>query len=281
MNEDMKKDLKPASFNYLTTLLKIVNRNDENDINCVLARYFLEHFNDLDDMSINAVADECYVSRSSVQRFIKYLGADSFTVFKDKIPELKNHEKAFLIYTNHEDFQQYLSQSINDMMQDINHQAETDGLDKMADLIGKSRNVVLMIAETSNTAGRNFQQAMMSVGKLVRLISDATTEYSILESMDEDDLLITASTTGNYAYRLKDQIRHLKPAKALITLNHYEELEQVYKHIFYLSGRLKLNNPGTTRMRNVYTTYGMVYFFDLLFHAYAVKYQQEPIENAS
>ena len=65
-------------FNLLTTLLAILNTNNTEDTNFHIAKYILEHFQNLDQLSIYTVADECFVSRSSVQRFIKTIGYDSF-----------------------------------------------------------------------------------------------------------------------------------------------------------------------------------------------------------
>ena len=55
-------------FNLLTSLLSILNTNDTEDTNFHIAKYILEHFQELDRLSIYDLAEECFVSRSSIQR---------------------------------------------------------------------------------------------------------------------------------------------------------------------------------------------------------------------
>ena len=95
-NNGINKGYSIVRFNLLTSLLSLLNRNDENDTDFVIARYFLNHLRELKDTSIYKIADECYVSRSSVQRFIKNIGYDSFTSMKASIDEIIAHEDGFI-----------------------------------------------------------------------------------------------------------------------------------------------------------------------------------------
>ena len=70
-DEHNNKIITLQTFNLLSSLLSILNTNDELDTDFVIAKYFLNNLNHLKDISIYKVADECFVSRSSVQRFIK------------------------------------------------------------------------------------------------------------------------------------------------------------------------------------------------------------------
>ena len=118
-NNGINKGYSIVRFNLLTSLLSLLNRNDENDTDFVIARYFLNHLRELKDTSIYKIADECYVSRSSVQRFIKNIGYDSFTSMKASIDEIIAHEDGFIDYTDHTDYLQFISPSITEMMKDI------------------------------------------------------------------------------------------------------------------------------------------------------------------
>jgi preprotein translocase subunit SecA len=77
----MKKDRRIA-FNILTSLLSIMNQNDESNVDCVLAKYLLEHLDEIPRLSIYDLADACYVSRSSIHRFVRSCGYESFREFK-------------------------------------------------------------------------------------------------------------------------------------------------------------------------------------------------------
>ena len=95
MKSDVNKGYGIVRFNLLTSLLSHLNRNDENDTDFVIARYFLTHLRQLKDISIYKIAEECFVSRSSIQRFIKNIGYDSYTQLKGSLDEVITHEDSF------------------------------------------------------------------------------------------------------------------------------------------------------------------------------------------
>lgn len=67
MNTDkIQNNFSLSYFNLMTSLLAVLNSNEDDDTNLVLARYLLEHFHELKNLSIYDVAEECYVSRSSI-----------------------------------------------------------------------------------------------------------------------------------------------------------------------------------------------------------------------
>ncbi|MBQ3295008.1 MAG: hypothetical protein IJI83_06500 [Oscillospiraceae bacterium] len=59
---------------------------------------FLSHINTIENTSIYTIADECFVSRSSVQRFIKNIGYDSYTLLKNYLKDVISHENALIYY---------------------------------------------------------------------------------------------------------------------------------------------------------------------------------------
>lgn len=270
------KKYNAVRFNPRTSFLAILNSNDESDINVVLAKFFLENFHRISDMSIYQVANECFTSRSSVQRFIKSIGYETFTALKDSTAEVFGHQKSYHTYTDHTDYPNFLKNSVTAMMEDINAMAEKQKLMRLAERIHDSENVFLVTAEDSSPALRGFQQTMLSMNKLVRIVtSSAQTNPEVLNTLTEKDCLITCSASGNYALTINDELIPNKAYKVLVTLNRTILFESCYQSIFYLSSEVTPNNRELITTRNVYTRYGMNYFFDLLFHQYYARYQNE------
>ncbi|MBQ2157871.1 MAG: hypothetical protein II443_04830, partial [Oscillospiraceae bacterium] len=58
-------------FSLMTSLLNVVNETSSESSANILARYFLEHLYELGKLNIYDVAEDCYISRSGVQRFCK------------------------------------------------------------------------------------------------------------------------------------------------------------------------------------------------------------------
>lgn len=253
-------------FNLLTSLLSILNKNDENDTDFVIAKFILENLNETDKMSIYKVAEECYVSRSSIQRFIKKIGYDSFTQMKNSIAEVVLHEGALLDYTDHTDYTSYVIESAADMANDIASTAQNGTLKKLTDLFMKADNVVILTAEDSAHACRFLQQQLLACGKLIRIVTSANSNLTILNTLTENDLLMVCSISGNFALAINDLLNDIKSKKCLITLNRTTAFEKHYDFIYYLSNKLKPSSSHINMFKNVYTTYGLTFLFDLLYH---------------
>ena len=262
MNTDkIQNKFSLSYFNLMTSLLAVLNSNEDDDTNLVLARYLLEHFHELKNLSIYDVAEECYVSRSSIQRFAKLIGYESFTAMKQNAPITRQHMDAFVQYACHPEFDQFLRISMDDMMQDINEMFLAQNLDVLVKRIHDSEQVVILAADLSSYPAKVLQQGLAAIGKLIRIVTDAYPDTALLQNLKPEDLVIVTSTTGNYA---------------IATLNHSEKFESCYDSVIYLSHKFHSSDRITEGIQNVYTRYGVSYFFDLLFNLYIEKVNTLP-----
>ena len=253
-------------FNLLTSLLSILNRNDENDTDFMIARYFLMNLSRIKNTSIYTVAEQCYVSRSSVQRFIKSIGYDSYKQLKASLDEVLDHENSFVDYTDHVEYKQYVSDNITGMMEDITKATTSIPYRKLVDRFLNSDNVVILTAEDSSHACRLFQQQMLTTGKLIRIVTSANNNLSLLQNLNENDLLLVCSVTGNFALAIDDQIKEMKATRYLITLNKTSVFESTYSLICYLNNDPGYSSRNIVSSRNVFNSYGLMFFFDLFYH---------------
>ncbi|MBQ2310495.1 MAG: MurR/RpiR family transcriptional regulator [Erysipelotrichales bacterium] len=260
-------------FNLLTSLLSILNTNDTEDTNFHIAKYILEHFQELDRLSIYDLAEECFVSRSSIQRFVKTIGYDSFTSLKNTVSEVAAHQKTILSYTDYTHYAEHLVSSLDEMAKDI---IDTIYSSRWADeflvRIHDTKNVVVLTAEDSASSIRSLQQDLMSVGKLIRVVTNSTSSLSILQDLTPDDLLVTCSASGNFAIAIREELKDIKAFKALVTFNRSSLFENDYSLIVYPSKVMRLNSREIQSARNVYTRYALSIFFDMFFHGYYRRY---------
>ncbi|MBR0418785.1 MAG: MurR/RpiR family transcriptional regulator [Erysipelotrichaceae bacterium] len=253
-------------FNLLTSLLSILNTNDENDTDFIIARYLLENMETIKDTSIYTVADECYVSRSSIQRFIKNIGYDSFKQMKMYIDDILEHEKSFIMYTDHSNYRDYIGSSIKNVLDDVISASKMINFKKLVrKFISKDR-IVILSAEDSSSACRLFQQQILANGKLIRLLTSANSNLSLLKELTKNDLLLVCSVTGNFAIAINDQLKDIKAEKCLITLNTTSLFEDSYSLICYLGEKGKFSSRTIHSLRNEYSNYGLTLFFDLFYH---------------
>ncbi len=274
-NAEQYQDFNISRFNLLTSLLSILNMNDENDTDFVIARYFLLHLPQIKNTSIYKIADDCYVSRSSVQRFIKNIGYDSFTQLKRSLDEVLLHEESFVDYTDHVRYREYIAESISAMTADILKASSSPDFRKLLQIFSQADNVVILTAEDSSHACRLFQQQVLTTGKLIRIVSSASKNITLLDTLNENDLLLVCSVTGNFALVITDQLKDIRARKVLITLNRTTVFEDSYSFIYYLGEDQKISTRNIVTDRNVYNNYGLTFFFDLFYHECYIEHRKK------
>lgn len=262
-------------YNIMSSLLEIINYSDINDINYVLAMYLISRIEILDQMSIYDVIDDCFVSRSTIHRFVKSIGFESFKQLKENVKHMKIHSQAFIDFAGHSSFKDDIMNSMENMLKDINNTIEQSNFERLVDQIKESPNVVILNASTSSSTAKEFQFEMTCIGKLIKLITSLSADTTALNSLTEKDLLITCSASGNYAITTKDDIKDVKAHKVLVTLNHASQFKDYYDTIIYLSNKFQSSEYISNGMQNIYTRYGINYFYDLLFSDYVQKYYKK------
>lgn len=256
-------------FNVATTLLGILNHNDEDATEDILARYLLENMSRLDKLSIYTIANDCYTSRSTVQRFIKQIGYGSYTELKAACRNyFDEHAHTFASYTDRTQFADYLAEELSAMARDVNAVARQQDISWLARRMREARAILFLTAEDSSSAVRVLQQAMLGTGRLMRLMTSSTQSMESLKLLGRKDLLIVCSATGNFALTIADYIRAADAQRVLVTNNHTASFEGDYTRIFYLGERHPLQSRNIQSNRSVYTHYAVQYFLDLLFHEY-------------
>lgn len=258
-------------FSLMTSLLNVLNEKNTETSSYVLARYFLERFDRLEQLNIYDVAEECFVSRSGIQRFCKSIGFDTFSNMKFiSAMERELSQTTYIAYGRLEDFRENSRQAMNKMMEELEMRADQEDLPGFAQMIHDSQNVVILTAECSSMAPRDLQQELLAAGKLIYLVTDSHPNFDLIQSLGSNDLLVVCSVTGNYAYAINESIAQIEsPHKILVTLNRDSFFIKNYHRIIYLS------DEGNDRQRSVYTKYGMGYFLDLLYNTYLRQYSQQ------
>ncbi len=270
----MKKDRRIA-FNILTSLLSIMNQNDESNVDCVLAKYLLEHLDEIPRLSIYDLADACYVSRSSIHRFVRSCGYESFREFKKASVDADMHRRRFIQYTDFTDYPVHLKYQTMQMMEDVTRIADSEEMSRTIEAIHDSKEVVFLVADDSSSPVRVFQQQMTAVNKIVRVLTSSNTNLSMIDSLTDRDLLVVCSISGNFAIMINDDVRELATKKILLTTNRTTLFSSSYDTIFYLSSYRFSASSNLVASQNIYTAYSLSYFLDLLFHFYYEKYQFE------
>ncbi len=257
-------------FALMTSLLWAYNSSPVDSATGIIARYFLEHFTELKSLNIYDVARECYTSRSGIRRFAQQIGYDNFKDIKANAWESRRHYNNFVGYADHPDYRSYLTDQLQGMLDDMNHNVDEGRLDALATRIHGAERVAFLASDFSSMGIRQLQQQMLAVGKFVSIISDSAGDLQVLYDMVKDDLVVVTSSTGNYAIAAMNQLSSVAAYRVLVTLNHDASLAAKYDETFYLTGK----DLGFDH--NVYSEYGVKYFYDLLYNRYVTLFLGGP-----
>lgn len=106
---------------FLNSLIEIVNNNMEEDAaTSVLARYFLVNFNRLPELNIYDVAENCFVTRSSVRRFCQSLGFDNYKELKKQLENVQDNYHYYKDVVITENYGQKTAEELYQMALDCN-----------------------------------------------------------------------------------------------------------------------------------------------------------------
>lgn len=249
-------------FSLINSLLKTFNRSTASSPNGIISRYFLTHFEEFPGLNIYDVARDCFTSRSGIRRFAQSAGFENFSQMKSNYWEWDLWQTYFTDYVNHDDIRANLVERINSMFDDINEMVSEDSLRELADMIHDATCPVLLASDFSAMAVREFQQSMIFMHKLIRVISDSDGDESVLKTLDPCDVVIVISASGNFADAAGIELSECPARRVLVTLNRDAELAASYDVVYHLSRR------EYRRVRTVYSEYGIRYFFDLLYNMY-------------
>lgn len=250
------------------SLTSVINDSPQDDVNYTLAYYFLQHYHELDELNIYDVAAQCYVSRSSVRRFCKEIGYENFKDLKHNFKEFDEQFHQLLSNNDQENYREWLTNEINSMMKELDQRMNTNEVDVIIDKIHDSREVVFLTSGSSTMPVKEFQRSMIVCGKIIRIISDANVDY-VIDSLTEQDYLITVSATGHFAKEVKAVVEKSKAYNVLITANRSQELKKPYHKVYHLSAK------DYAMQKSVYGKYGISYMLDILFSIYVKKYGEK------
>ena len=280
MNKQNPTNYSLKKFDLFSSLLAIVNDAASNsEINRIIAEYLLRNFHKLHQLTIYDVAEECFVSRSSIHRFLKQIGFDQFHSLEQYVDETLQHYKAYLEYTNHDNFAVYIKKAIDDMMEDISQAADTPPIEELVHMLHDYHNIYILIADTSSSAAYHFQEELLAINKFIYVFTSSKINLDALAKLTKDDLLIVCSITGNYAFAVTEDLKDISATKVLITLNHTEKMQGHYDKIIFMGNQSYITNHIYCGNRTVYTKYGLLFFFDIIYNKYVHAFAEEKLFN--
>lgn len=247
-------------FGVMNELLYILNTNKESNSETVLAKYLLEHFNQIPELNIYDVADDCFINRATVRRFCQSIGLNNFKDFKD---EQLPHDY-YRSLPDIGDYPDYLSNSLYSMSKDVN-KCLPSYMYLFTHQLHGAKQCVFLVSDIYTSCCGEFQKSMIYFHKMVRVISSGYQNNEVLKKLDRDDLIIVVSISGRWAREIKDLLCEYSCKKILLTTIH-NEFNDKYDNVYYVS---QVSQP---QIKTVYHQFAVPYVLEVILKLYRDTY---------
>lgn len=257
-------------------LLEIMNESDIESTNWVIASTILSLGQKIKFISIKDLSEKCHVSEATISRFVRKLGYGNFGILKQHghtITETNMtqmfHMSSELLNLIDSDPNTYLknycsmiSISLNDIMDSINH----NQIESLLNAIHTCKRIFIFSCSTSLMLSYVVQSTLVNYGKIVVVGANEKQQYSLINHINADDLVITISVFGNYIHdnlEIVQKLTKLSSLKVLITQNPGVQETYYFDEIVCFS---KKNHNETG-------FYSMLFGIEFLMRKYALTYR--------
>lgn len=173
-------------------LFQYIRENNSDETNIIIAKNVIRNLKKIKDLSLEATADLCSCSPSTLNRFFKVLGLHSFKSVKKILcmPQFVYN------YTDY-DPSKYLDNIYKNLEQTNNFINSNRNLIKdIVYTIHSSRRIVLFGFSDNQLYSLEFQCRMMMMDKYVEICNDLNDD--LYNDLTNDDFAIVISYQGNY-----------------------------------------------------------------------------------
>lgn len=245
-------------YGILYSLNSKLNKNDVGSIDFILAQFFIKNFNNMPDLNIYQIAEDCSVSRASIRRFAKSLGFENFADMKENVKKYLSPN----ISIPDKNYRELLTGNLIRIANELDERMNTHEIDVICNRIRESRRLFIYVSKASISNANDFQIELASKGKVSYIISDISPKQPIIQEINEDDYIITLSVSGVFAQNIIKINNKSKCMNDLITVNRIDDFSGYFTHVYYMSHLDHSTSP------DIYRAYGLRYFLDIIQNHY-------------
>lgn len=194
-------------ISVVSQLLSYVNYGETQGVDGEIAKAILENYDLIPQLTIYELADLCFVSASSITRFIRNIGYDSYKLFKNEVETtLKidvDYSKKINLATSEDlqpifqRFTDHILENIRFTYQNINYEQ----LHRVCEMIYQANQIAFFGLEYANQVGFHFQNKMASLNKIIRIGVTDEKQLALAQELNVGSLVFVVSLEGSYFYR--------------------------------------------------------------------------------
>ncbi len=200
----------------LPKLVSYINNASGGSNETLIANALYTNRDRLDDIPLEALADQYYISQASISRFIKKMGYKSYSAFRSDLNRsIVEMEYLFMPSKEKLSFEEVRHQVTQDIIDAVNKVEEVDlqQLEHAVNLLHQYQNIFFYGSELSVAIVTLLNNMLISKGKNSYNILSSAYQNELLEKLTEDDLLICISIEQRW-YQTQINTKKLEKCKA-------------------------------------------------------------------
>lgn len=157
--------------------------------------YVVKNMHVVKDMSIRELSKECFVSTTTLFRFVKKLGYEGYGEFIEAVNETERESRKIHIPSIvHDD--NYRDSYLKNVVEAVKIITD-EKIDAFHAIMGRYPHIYILAEGLSSEVARYFQRLLVSIGYNVEIPSEEYEFASLLRRAKRDDVLLLLSYTGN------------------------------------------------------------------------------------
>ena len=188
----------------LNRLLIILNNGKEHSTYYHIANVLLCNFDSIKNMTISEVADLCFVSKSTISKFARYIGFEDFLEMKlassyksNKYSNNLNYNDNILSYMEEHTKEEYIDVIIDDLKL-AKSSIDMSKIDKLVDNLIKYDKVAAFGLLYSESAAMDLQMKLAYNGKYIITYINDIEQNEFIKNAGKDTLIIIFTNSGDY-----------------------------------------------------------------------------------
>lgn len=161
----------------------------------VVFNYVIKNLHVVKDLSIRELADRCFISTTTLFRFVKKLGYEGYSDFIDDVRETEFASRKIEIpnIVANDDYRDSYLKNVIEAVKVITDEK----IDKFEKIMSRNPNIYILAEGLSAEPAQYFRRLLISCGYNVEIPSEEYAFKSILKKVKKDDVLLVLSYNGN------------------------------------------------------------------------------------
>lgn len=182
----------------IAILCIIINSSFTKDTNYRIALFIIEHLYEVPSISMNEIAERCFTSVSTVKKFLKTIGHNSYSTFKFQV-ENSISVRTKQMQQRHQNMNSdYALRMIQTIYPDLDKDTLLNTIHAINREIQQCDRVVILGASYPNALAVNYQEDMIVMKKTVIIEPVIPRILNDFQNIRENDFIILTTISGSF-----------------------------------------------------------------------------------